>query len=64
MSSFRRAYELAFAMECRCYTGGEGRTRMKQMKLKGLDSILIIGCALLLGGVIALNLLFKAYNLG
>ncbi len=64
VSSFRRAYELAFAMECRCYTGGEGRTRMKQMKLKGLDSILIIGCALLLGGVIALNLLFKAYNLG
>ena len=64
VSSFRRAYELAFAMECRCYTGGEGRTRMKQMKLKGLDSILIVGCAVLLGGVIALNLFFKTYNLG
>ena len=48
VSSFRRAYELAFAMECRCYTGGEGRTRMKQMKLKGLDSVLIVGCAVLL----------------
>ncbi len=32
VSAFRRAYELAFAMSCRCYTGGEGRTRMKQMK--------------------------------
>ena len=32
VSSFRRADELAEAMECRCYHGGEGRTRMKQMK--------------------------------
>lgn len=64
VSSFRRAYELAFAMECRCYTGGEGRTRMKQMKLKGLDSVLIVGCAVLLGGVIALNIFFKAFNVG
>ena len=32
VSSFRRADELAEAMECRCYHGGEGRTRMKQME--------------------------------
>lgn len=32
VSSFRRANELAEAMECRCYHGGEGRTRMKVMK--------------------------------
>ncbi len=32
VSSFRRADELAEAMECRCYHGGEGRTKMKQMK--------------------------------
>ncbi len=63
VSSFRRAYELAFAMECRCYTGGDGRTRMKQMKVKGLDAFLIIGCAVLLGGVIALNFL-KVYSPG
>ena len=31
VSSFRRAYDLAMAMECRCYQGGEGRTRMKQL---------------------------------
>ena len=30
VSSFRRAYELAMAMECRCYQGGSGRTRMKK----------------------------------
>ena len=30
VSAFRRAYELAFAMECRCYRGGEGRTRMSR----------------------------------
>ena len=33
MNAFRRADELAMAMEARCYRGGEGRTRMKQMKL-------------------------------
>ena len=32
VSSFRRAYDLAMAMECRCYQGGEGRTRMKQLR--------------------------------
>ena len=31
VSAFRRAEELALAMECRCYHGGEGRTRMKQL---------------------------------
>ena len=45
VSSFRRAYELAFAMECRCYNGDNGRTRMKIMKLAGRDyvSIILIG---------------------
>lgn len=37
ISSFRRADELAMAMEARCYRGGEGRTRMKQLKLTGRD---------------------------
>lgn len=39
ISSFRRADELAMAMEARCYRGGEGRTRMKQLKLTNLDFI-------------------------
>ncbi|AYD39284.1 energy-coupling factor transporter transmembrane protein EcfT [Clostridium fermenticellae] len=37
ISSFRRADELAMAMEARCYRGGEGRTRMKQLKLSNRD---------------------------
>ncbi len=37
VSSFRRANELAYAMECRCYRGGEGRTKMKKMRLTALD---------------------------
>ena len=39
VSAFRRAYELAFAMDCRCYNGDKGRTRMKVMNLTGLDYI-------------------------
>ena len=37
ISAFRRAEELALAMECRCYHGGEGRTRMKQLRYTGVD---------------------------
>lgn len=37
ISSFRRADELAMAMEARCYRGGENRTRMKELKTHGKD---------------------------
>ncbi len=37
INSFRRADELALAMEARCYRGGENRTRMKQLKLELVD---------------------------
>ena len=37
ISSFRRADELAMAMECRCYHGGDGRTRMKQLHITAQD---------------------------
>ncbi|HEY8893052.1 MAG TPA: energy-coupling factor transporter transmembrane component T [Clostridium sp.] len=39
ISSFRRADELAMAMESRCYKGGEGRTRMKQLKITRKDYV-------------------------
>lgn len=39
VSAFRRADELAFAMESRCYHGGEGRTRMKMMHMHFRDAI-------------------------
>lgn len=37
VSAFRRAYDLAMAMEARCYRGGEGRTKMKPLKYQGRD---------------------------
>lgn len=37
ISAFRRAEELALAMECRCYHGGEGRTRLRELKSTGAD---------------------------
>lgn len=60
VSSFRRAYELAFAMTCRCYTGGEGRTRMKQMKISLRDILIIFYCVAVTAGIIILNIYFKA----
>lgn len=48
VSAFRRADELAVAMECRCYHGGEGRTRMKQLRFHTGDYVTFgIGAALL-----------------
>ena len=55
VSSFRRADELAVAMESRCYHGGEGRTRMKQMQLERADYIAFALGALLLAAVIVLR---------
>ena len=60
ITSFRRAYELAFAMECRCYHGAEGRTRMKQMKYTYLDFIAFMFVAVFFAGVILLNKFFAA----
>ncbi len=43
ISAFRRADELATAMECRCYHGGEGRTRMKQLHYRPGDVLFMAG---------------------
>ena len=46
ISAFRRADELAMAMECRCYHGGEGRTRLRQLKYRKADvAFLVCGLA-------------------
>lgn len=60
VSSFKRAYDLAFAMSCRCYTGGEGRTRMKQMKLSLKDGFALVFFAVSFAGIILLNRYFGA----
>lgn len=55
VSAFRRADELAVAMESRCYHGGEGRTRMKQLKMCTMDWGYLFLSALLLSGIIVLS---------
>ncbi len=47
VSAFRRADELATAMECRCYHGGEGRTRMKILILSQVDYLALLFMCLL-----------------
>ena len=55
ISAFRRADELATAMECRCYQGGEGRTKMKQMRYMKRDFYAYFVGILLLGATITLG---------
>ncbi len=58
ISAFKRANELATAMECRCYRGGEGRTRLRQLKFTRLD-IYAAGLTLcVLGFIIIDNIVF------
>ena len=57
VSSFRRADELAVAMECRCYHGGEGRTRMKQLRMSSTDHVALLSGILFLTGMIVLKVL-------
>ena len=54
ISAFRRADELATAMECRCYQGGEGRTKMKILRFKRWDMSAFGVCVLLIAAVAAL----------
>ena len=56
VSAFRRADELATAMECRCYHGGKGRTKLKQLRFTAGDWIAFACGAVLLGGVITLRI--------
>ena len=55
VSSFRRADELAVAMECRCYHGGEGRTALHVLHFRPADLWVLAGFAALTAGVIALG---------
>jgi len=57
ISSFRRADDLALAMDSRCYSGGEGRTSYKQLKYNFSDYLVILLCSLLMGMSIMVNYL-------
>ena len=53
ISAFRRADELAMAMECRCYHGGEGRTRLKVLKYTKQDAISCVVCVAVFAAIFA-----------
>ncbi|MDR0883733.1 MAG: energy-coupling factor transporter transmembrane protein EcfT [Oscillospiraceae bacterium] len=55
VSAFRRAYDLALAMECRCYMGDGKRTRMNQSRFALRDGVALLVYAAFLAGVILLN---------
>ena len=55
VSAFRRADELAMAMESRCYHGGEGRTRMRELHLHRRDLVAAVVMAALFAAVILLS---------
>ena len=56
ISAFRRADELATAMECRCYRGGEGRTRLKILKMGTVDLFGWIAVAALIAAIVCANI--------
>ncbi|MGX8700447.1 energy-coupling factor transporter transmembrane component T family protein [Caproiciproducens sp.] len=60
VSSFRRAYDLAMAMECRCYHGGEGRTKMKVLHVSGLDAVAAALTLVVCAAVIFCGIYFPA----
>lgn len=59
VSAFRRANELALAMEARCYHGGEGRTQMKPLVYAGRDYVAYMVLGIYLAASIVLRVVFK-----
>lgn len=57
ISAFRRADELAVAMECRCYHGGDGRTRLKVLRYARRDYLTLLLGAVLIGAIVLLKYL-------
>jgi energy-coupling factor transport system permease protein len=55
VSAFRRADDLAIAMEARCYRGSEGRTRMKQLKLGKVDLVITVVMVVFVAGLLYLQ---------
>ena len=58
VSAFRRASDLAMAMEARCYHGGEGRTKMKPLRYTAADGIAYVIVIAFLAMIIALSVIF------
>ena len=62
ISAFRRADDLATAMECRCYTGGNGRTRMNVLHSTWRDGVMLLGILAFVAGIVVLNIFAPGYT--
>ncbi len=58
ISAFRRADELAIAMECRCYRGGEGRTRLHELKMQKRDIAALLSMPFVAAVIILIQKMF------
>ena len=56
LNAFKRADELAMAMEARCYHGGENRTRMKALRYTYLDALTGVACVCMIVGAVITRL--------
>ncbi|MCQ2427986.1 MAG: energy-coupling factor transporter transmembrane protein EcfT [Clostridia bacterium] len=63
VSSFRRADELAVAMECRCYHGGEGKTSLHVMKVRFSDFVILFVFLAVAAGTVLLNGIKFGYSM-
>lgn len=63
VSAFNRAGDLATAMECRCYHGGEGRTRMHVRHLRAADFVPLVSVLLLGTAIVLLNVYGFGYTM-
>ena len=61
ISAFRRADELAMAMECRCYRGGDGRTRLKVLRCTKRDYIDLAVCIACFAVILSSRLVFPNF---
>jgi len=63
ISSFRRADELALAMEARCYRGDVNRTRMKEMRMTRFDAIAFCAVGLFISGIVGIEIITRAFGI-
>jgi energy-coupling factor transport system permease protein len=61
VSAFRRANDLAMAMEARCYRGGDGRTKMKPLRYHTRDYLAYLSLVLYLGIIVGLKIIVSTY---
>lgn len=64
IGAFRIAQDLALAMEARCYRGGEGRTKMHEMKFKKRDAVALLLTLLFIGLIVAERIIVATYFAG